>query len=64
MSFLKKGKHPKDVNSYRPISLLNSGYKLLMKIWVIHTTLLAQALIYSEQSAFVAGRLMAATPVS
>lgn len=58
VSFVKKGKKPKDVNSYRPISLLNADYKTVMKIWAQHFIPLAQEVIHRDQSGFIAGRLM------
>ncbi|KAJ1123118.1 hypothetical protein NDU88_001591 [Pleurodeles waltl] len=43
-----------------PPCLLNAGYELLMKIWAIGITSLAQDLIQKNQAGFVAGWLMAA----
>ncbi|KAJ1124267.1 hypothetical protein NDU88_002728 [Pleurodeles waltl] len=49
VSFVKKEKNPKDVNFYRPISLLNTDYKLLMKLWARLISPAAPALILHDQ---------------
>lgn len=49
VSFLKKGKNSDDPNSYRPITLLNSDYKLVTKLLVNHFNGIASHLIHSDK---------------
>ncbi|MGL4484778.1 MAG: RNA-directed DNA polymerase, partial [Anaerovoracaceae bacterium] len=53
---LKKGKQPEDCASYRPISLLNSDFKILSKILATRLEGLLPQLIKEDQTGFIKGR--------
>ncbi|KAJ1100080.1 hypothetical protein NDU88_005169 [Pleurodeles waltl] len=69
----KKGRDPLDVRSYRPLSLLNSDCKLLIKVLANRLLPLMPTLVHPDQSGFIPGpstftnircllRLIAETP--
>lgn len=53
---LKKNKDPLDCGSYRPISLLNSDYKILTKILSLRLEQVLPSIISSDQTGFVKQR--------
>lgn len=53
---LKKGKQPEDCASYRPISLLNSDFKILSKILATRLEDSLPQLIKEDQTGFIKGR--------
>ncbi|XP_053555164.1 ankyrin repeat domain-containing protein SOWAHD isoform X1 [Bombina bombina] len=53
---LKKNKNPEEIGSYRPISLLNSDYKLLMSIIAQRFKHVIGSLIHKDQVGFMPGR--------
>ena len=52
----KKGKNPLSPSSYRPITLLNCGYKLISKLVNNRIKRFLKTLTNSDQSGFVKGR--------
>lgn len=52
----KKDKNPLECASYRPISLLNSDYKLLAKVLACRLERVLPSVISSDQTGFVKGR--------
>ena len=55
---LHKKKDPYDIRNYRPITLLNSDYKILTKILVARFKLVINELINKTQTGFVPKRLI------
>ena len=53
----KKG-DPKEVRNYRPITLLNSSYKIYAKILVNRMKLALQSFVSTQQLGFVPGRII------
>ena len=52
----KKGRDPLDVRSYRPLSLLNTDYKILGKILANRLRPLITAMVHPDQNGFIPGR--------
>ncbi|KAM4034650.1 uncharacterized protein ACNLHF_021315 [Anomaloglossus baeobatrachus] len=53
---LKPDKDPLDCGSYRPVSLLNSDYKILTKILATRLNKVISTIIHRDQSGFIPGR--------
>ena len=53
---LYKKKDPKDIRNYRPITLLNTDYKILTKILATKLKRVCEASISHPQKGFVPGR--------
>lgn len=56
VSFLKKDKDKEDVNSYRPISLLNTDYKIIAKLLANRINKCLESSIDRDQCGFIVGR--------
>ena len=54
----KKGKDPLYLNNWRPISLLNSDYKILAKCIALRLNKVIPSIISSDQTGFVQGRFI------
>lgn len=52
---LKKGKHPEDCDSYRPISLLNVDLKMLSKVLARRLEVFLPVLTNEDQTGFIKG---------
>ena len=55
---LYKKKDPRDVRNYRPITLLNTDYKILTKILGARMKKVIDTVISDEQTGFVPGRVI------
>jgi hypothetical protein len=51
-----KKKDPIEISNYRPITLLNSDYKLLTKILALQLMEHAQSLVHEDQASFIPKR--------
>jgi hypothetical protein len=51
-----KKKDPTEISNYRPITLLNSDYKLLTKILALQLMEHAQSLVHEDQASFIPKR--------
>ena len=56
---LYKKKDPRDIRNYRPITLLNTVYKILTKVLVARLKQVIEEVISSVQTGFVPGTPMA-----
>jgi hypothetical protein len=48
-----KKKDPTEIGNYRPISILNTDYKLLTKVMALQLNNRAHEMIHSDQAGFV-----------
>ena len=55
---LYKKKDRRDITNYRPITLLNSDYKLLTKILALHLASATPHIIHENQAGFIPGRVI------
>uniref|UniRef100_A0A803T459 Reverse transcriptase domain-containing protein n=1 Tax=Anolis carolinensis TaxID=28377 RepID=A0A803T459_ANOCA len=56
ITIIKPGKNPREVNSYRPISLMNEDYKIFAKILPNRLKDLLSKVIGEDQYGFIKGR--------
>lgn len=56
VSLLKPGRDPLHISNYRPLSLLNTDYKILSKLLAIRLNQFIPSLVHSDQCGFVPGR--------
>jgi hypothetical protein len=54
-----KKKDPTDISNYRPITLLNTDYKLLTKVLAIQLMEPIHNLVHLDQAGFIPGRTIA-----
>jgi hypothetical protein len=53
-----KKKDPTEISNYRPITLLNTDYKILTKIMATQLMKEAQKLVHEDQAGFIPKRLI------
>lgn len=58
---LKKDRDPTLPHSYRPISILNIDYKILMSIWANRMNVIATSYIHLDQLGFLKNRYLCAS---
>ena len=51
-----KNKEADDIANYRPITILNTDYKILTKAIATHLTEVAPSVIHPDQAGFIRGR--------